>query len=62
MVTINRRSPAHQILDENMQRGLFNEIRAAYNMGNALPLVIMGDGDVVTRPNIAPRDDGVRAG
>jgi len=57
---IERRCPAHQLLDQNMKRSLVNKIGPPNDVGHALDVVIMGDGNMIAYANIAPGNDGVR--
>lgn len=56
---ISRYRPSHQILDQDVKRGLVNEICAPDDIGYALDVIIMCDGDMIARPNITPRNDRV---
>jgi len=58
-MVIARCGPSHQILDQDMKRGLVDEIRASDNIGYALDMIIMCDGYMIARPNIASRNDRV---
>ena len=53
--------PLHEMLEEDMKRRLIQKIFTPYDMCNALEVIIMCDSNMVACPNIAPRNNWVRA-